>query len=144
MHEVFRFIQPDGGGHKGTSVCRHEGCTKTTREAKPYCSEHIENGWYIQRVLAELERAEEEEAILASGEGRIPRTGFYYRETLLLLRSKDFTGKGLARRLDICHPAALRLIVLLTEDGLARSSMTSRGDMTVSGTGSQDLLEDGE
>jgi hypothetical protein len=139
MNDVFRLIRPDGGQHKGTSSCKHQSCSKTTREAKPYCSDHIESSCYVQKILDELKRRDAEEAILNKERGKLPKDGFFYRETLLLLRSKDFTVKGLARRLDLSHAAAARLIRLMDRDGLARKNQTSRGELTISGLGARDL-----
>lgn len=96
----------------------------------------------MQRILRIREEAAEEERVLNLQRGRISKQGFYYRETLLLLRSKDFTAKGLARRLDITHYAASRLIVMMTLDGLVKRDATSRGDMTIGGLGQCDLAGD--
>jgi len=142
MFEIFRSVTPNGGQHKGTSSCRAKDCKRSTREGKPFCSEHIECAPYVQHILKIREEAAEEERVLNLQRGRISKTGFYYRETLLLLRSKDFTTKGLARRLDISHHAAGRLIVMMALDGLATQASTSRGDMTISGVGHRDLAED--
>jgi predicted HTH transcriptional regulator len=114
---------------------------KSTREGKPFCSVHIENAPYVQRILGILRERNKEEEKLNKTRGRIPKDGFFYRETLLLLRTKDFTAKGLARRLDISHHAAKRLIALVANDGLAKRSQTSRGDLTISGLGKMDLAE---
>jgi len=88
--------------------------------------------------MAELTRRGAEEEILERDRGRIPTDGFFYRETLLLLRGRDYTVKGLARKLDLSHKAAARLIVLVAGDSLATKSTTSRGDLTISGLGAHD------
>ncbi len=142
MKDIIRLIVPNSGQHKGSSHCSHPSCSKTTREAKPFCSAHIENAPYVQKILAELQRRADEETVLERARGKIPTDGFFYRETLLLLRTKDFTVKGLARRLDLSHEAAARLIVLMAADKLAIKSSTSRGDLTISGLGSRDLASD--
>lgn len=139
MFEGLRQILPQGGSHKGTSPCQNKGCAKTTREGKPFCSEHIERAPYVKRILTILKGRDEEEAKLLAGEEEINPHGFFYKETLLLLRSKDFTGKALARRLDISHAAARRLIDLMYAGGLCKRGNTSRGDLTISGLGPRDL-----
>lgn len=141
MYEIFRSVLPEGGQHKGTSPCNASGCMRSTREGKPFCSDHIENAPYVRQILGILTARAEEERVLELKRGRIPKTGFFYRECLLLLRSKDFTTKGLARRLDLSHHAAERLIKLIARDGLARKGETSRGDVTISGLGDQDLAD---
>lgn len=139
MFEALRYLVPQGGSHKGTSPCQLHGCKRSTREAKPYCSEHIENTPYVKRLLEILAGRDKEEVVLTKGRGTIPKDGFFYRETLLLLRAKDFTAKALSRRLDISHDAANRLIVLMAGDGLAKVGKTARGDLTLSGLAPKDL-----
>lgn len=142
MFETFRSIIPDAGQHKGTSPCQEKGCLRSTREGKPFCSDHIESAPYVQRILGILAARDEEERILELRRGRINKDGFFYRETLLLLRSKDFTAKGLARRLDLSHHATRRLIRMIAKDGLAIEGETGRGDVTISGLGDRDLAFD--
>lgn len=139
MFEFLRPILPEGGQHKGTSPCKARACDRSTREGKPFCSEHIESAPYVAKILQILEDRAEEERILLSQDGGIPKKGFFYTETLLLLRSKNFTAKGLSRRLDINHDAAKRLIVLMGRDGLVKVAHTSRGDLTISGLAPKDL-----
>ena len=144
MFDVFRAVIPDGGQHKGTSNCRFQGCPKTTREGKPFCSTHIESAPYIKVILSKLADSKVEEKLLDSPDEDRPfnlDTSFFVRETLLLLRTKDFTSKGLARRLDITHNAARLLISLMHNNRLARMRKTSRGDLTISGLGPRDLCE---
>jgi hypothetical protein len=139
MFETLRQILPEGGQHKGTSPCKAETCKKSTREGKPFCSAHIESAPYVRKILDILAGRALEEEVLEKQRGRIPADGFFYRETLLLLRSKDFTAKGLSRRLDISHHAAERLIAMMDVDKLAKRGATSRGDMTISGLAPRDL-----
>jgi len=142
MAFVLRSILADGGTHKGTSSCSAKGCTKTTREGKPYCSNHIECGWYIRVILSKLASASEEAAILDNPDGgELPRDGFYVREGLLLLRMGSYTAKGFSRKLDLSHDAAKRLIEMLAKWGLARMNRTPRKDLTISGLGKPDLAE---
>ena len=59
-----------GGGKKGKSIravqgsvlCSFEGCSKRTCDRKPYCHDHTEHNPHAARVLAELERKEQERA----------------------------------------------------------------------------------
>ena len=142
MFEIVRQVLPDGGQHKGTSSCQAEKCKRATREGKPFCSGHIEQAPYVASILDILEKRGAEEAILESGKGKVSGDGFFYKETLLLLRTKNFTAKALSRRLDISHKAADRLIRLLVKDKLAVATATQRGDLILSGVGPQDLAVD--
>lgn len=137
---MLRPIIPDGGTHKGTSECQDRSCGKSTREGKPYCSKHIEQGWYIRQVIAQLKEAEQELADLekADHEDPVRIGGFYIRETLLLLRMGSYSIKALSRRLDVSHLAARRLIDMLDALGMAVKKETS-GGLTISGIGAPDL-----
>ena len=128
--DTLRPIIPDGGSHKGTGHCAKTGCPNTTREGKPYCPLHIEEGWYIQDILAELDRREAEIERLKNG-GTIDRDGHLVREALILLRLSSYTSKNLARRLDVPHEAAERLIHLLVRWKFANKGATERGDVTI-------------
>lgn len=139
--DSLRSVLPESGQHKGTSPCKAKDCEKSTREGKPYCSAHIEQAPYVAKILAILVDRDEEERVLNLKKGRISADGFFYRETLLLLRSKDFTAKGLARRLDLSHHASERLIALMAKDRLVIREFTSRGDTTISGLGAHDLAD---
>lgn len=139
---MLKILLPDAGQHKGSCTCSHDNCVKSTREGKPYCSNHIEHCTYIQVILAELARRGKEERILDRKRGNVPKDGFFVREGLLLLRTKEFTIKAFSRRLDISHHAAERLISMLVRWGHARRIRTGRGGTTVSRIGVRDL-EDG-
>jgi hypothetical protein len=136
-----RAIVPDAGLHKGPRECEIDGCGKTTREGKPFCSKHIEHAPYIQEVLWRLEKRATEEAILDAGVELPPCEGFFVNEAILILRTRDFTVKSFSRRLDISHRAAERLIDLLVEWGHAMRKRTSRGGNMVRGVAPKDLID---
>jgi hypothetical protein len=136
-----RAIIPDPGLHKGTRECEVDGCGKTTREGKPYCSKHIEQSPYIQEVQKRLDLRAAEETLLEHRPADIPCDGFFVNEAILILRTRDFTVKSFSRRLDISHRAAENLIVRLVEWGHIRRKKTSRGGNVVIGTAPKDLVD---
>jgi len=136
-----RPLLPESGTHKGTRNCEAQGCSKSTREGKPFCSKHVESSPYIQSIQRQLDNRAIEEAMLEGGRRLLNQNGFFVRESLLLLRTKDFTAKSFSRRLDISHKAAERLIDLLVRWGYARRVKTSRGGSTVSGIAPMDLAD---
>jgi hypothetical protein len=136
-----RPLLPNSGSHKGTRDCEADGCRKSTREGKPYCSKHIENAPYIKSIQAQLDQRDAEELVLEKGRRLISKDGFFVREAVLLLRTKDFTVKSFSRRLDISHKAAGRLIELLVRWKLAKEVKTSRGGKTISGLRTKDLVD---
>jgi hypothetical protein len=136
-----RPLLPSSGTHKGTRDCEAVGCRKSTREGKPYCSNHIEKAPYIVGILGKLDQRAQEEAILEKGRRHIPQDGFFVKEAVLLLRTKDFTIKSFSRRLDISHKAAARLVDLLVKWGHAKQVKTARGGKTISGLAHKDLVD---
>ena len=136
-----RPLLPEPGTHKGTRDCEAGGCSKSTREGKPYCSKHVESSPYIQSIQRQLDKRAAEEKVLERGIRFVDQSGFFVRESLLLLRTKDFTAKSFSRRLDISHKAAERLIDLLVRWGYAKRIKTSRGGSTVSGIAPMDLAD---
>ncbi len=141
MFDVFRAVVPDGGQHKGTSNCKAKRCPKSTRDGKPYCSRHIEEAPYVKAILKKLANRAKEEKLLVEAKRSLAPDSFLIRETILLLRTKDYSAKGLARRLDIPHVASKRLIFLMNKKGLAKRHESSRGEVSISGLGERDLRE---
>lgn len=139
---MFQMFMPPKTEHKGTCTCTFKGCKKTTREGKPFCSPHVENSPYIKKILAEIKKRDKEERKLNLTRGNISQDGFFVREALLLLRTRDFTAKAFSRRLDISHHAASRLIAMMVKWGYAKQTRTTRGGSTISGCRGRDL-EDG-
>ena len=136
-----RPLLPSPGLHKGTRSCEVKGCSKTTREGKPYCSPHVNESPYIQKILRKLEGRNAEQVLLEKPRRLIPKDGFFVKEALLLLRTKDFTAKSFSRRLDISHKASERLIDLLVRWGYAERVKSARGGTTVRGTAPRDLAD---
>ena len=134
-------LLPGPGSHKGTRNCSSTGCSKSTREGKPFCSNHIAQSPYIMLIQSKLDGRAAEEVMLEKGRRLIPQNGFFVKEALLLLRTKDFTAKSFSRRLDISHKATERLIDLLVRWGQVKRTQTARGGSTVSGLAPQDLAD---
>jgi len=136
-----RPLLPESGTHKGTRDCSEIGCSKSTREGKPFCSKHIELSPYIQSIRDQLAKRDDEEKALEAGKRLIAPNGFFVREAVLLLRTKEFTAKSFSRRLDISHKAAARLVDLLIRWGHARRVRSIRGGSTISGIAPMDLAD---
>lgn len=134
-------LLPDSGSHKGTRNCEAQGCEKSTREGKPFCSNHIAQSPYIMLIQSKLDGRAEEEKVLEKGRRLISQSGFFVKEALLLLRTKDFTAKSFSRRLDISHKATERLIDLLVRWGQVKRTQTARGGSTISGLAPRDLAD---
>jgi hypothetical protein len=112
-----------------TDHCRHPGCGASTREGKPYCSNHIEHCEYIQKVLAEIDRRDNESRVLDSGRW-VAQNGHLVREALLILDGGTFTAARLGRMLDITEKAADTLIRMMARKGYVRISFSDTGALS--------------
>ena len=128
---VFRAIyQSSSAARVGNPQCDEPGCVRTTRENKPYCSEHVERAEYVQALMAELELRDSEADALVAGKP-IAADGHLVRETLLMLRQGSYTSAKLSRLMDISHEATEALIRYLHERQLAIMSKTDRGAIII-------------
>lgn len=119
-----------GTGKIANPNCSASSCDRTTREGKLYCSDHVEMGNYVKKILRELELRESEARALEVGD-LIDTKGHLIRETILMLKQGSYTEAKLARLMDISHKAASALIKQLHESGLARVGHTDRGALTI-------------
>jgi len=127
---IFRRLSSAGGGKVANPNCAESSCKKTTREGKPYCSDHVELGNYVKKVLRELALRDSESRQLEAGALINPK-GHLIRETLLMLKQGSYTEAKLARLMDISHKAASELIKQIYDRGLARIGHTDRGALTI-------------
>ena len=123
-------------GRVANPECEFSGCKRTTREGKPFCSDHVESSPYVKAVMAEIALRDDEERLLAKGE---PPScdGHLVRETLLTLEQGSFTSAKLSRLMDISHDATETLIRFMAKEGLVRMSKTDRGALVISRTEDQ-------
>ena len=76
---------PTQGRHE-LRRCEAVGCDRSTREGKPYCSEHVAGHPYVQELLAQIDGAEGElERVRVGGASRVDPDGLMARELLLQL-----------------------------------------------------------
>lgn len=112
-----------------TDRCHKPGCNASTREGKPFCSDHIENCDYIKKVLAEIDRRDNESRVLDSGRW-VAQNGHLVREALLLLDGGTFTAARLGRMLDISEKAADTLIRMMARKGYVRIGFSDTGALS--------------
>lgn len=128
---MLRPLVPTGSSNRPiASKCQLANCGTSTREGKPYCSSHVEEIPYVQRILHELELREKESKRLDRGR-YIDVDGHLVRETLLLLDQGSYTSAKLARLLDLNHAAAETLIRMMFRKKLAKMGRTDRGATTI-------------
>lgn len=57
-----------GSGARGEAVrCDVPGCSSSTREGKPYCSEHVDYNPYVSRLLDQIAERDKEDEAARSG-----------------------------------------------------------------------------
>lgn len=114
-----------------TLVCAHLGCSETTRERKPYCTEHVTQLPYVEALLARLaERERELEEVAARGFRAVDVDGLNASELLLQL---SLFGARTAPRM--CRDLQLELAVAegfayaLARAGYVTLGHTARGHL---------------
>ena len=128
---VFRARVPvPSTGKAANPRCNEKSCKRTTREGKPYCSDHVELSTYVKTILTQLDLRDSEAERLAAGK-TIARRGHLIRETLLMLTQGSYTAAKLSRLMDIGHKAAETLIRIMDKQGLAKMGKTDRGALTI-------------
>ena len=129
---LFRTMLPTGStGRTSNPRCASGPCERTTREGKPYCSDHVELSPYVRKVMEELALRDKEALALAKDEP-ISRDGHLVRETLLMLEQGSYTSAKLSRLMDIPHDSTESLIRLMGKGGLAKTGKTDRGALIIS------------
>ncbi len=129
---LFRTMLPAGvNGRTSNPRCDAITCERTTREGKPYCSDHVELSPYVKGVMEELALRDTEARALANDQP-IKRDGHLVRETLLMLEQGAYTSAKLSRLMDIPHDSTETLIRIMAREGLAKMSKTDRGALVIS------------
>lgn len=111
--------------------CEKEGCNNTTREGKPYCSDHVLDHVYAGTVHR-LVMQRQQEAWLLEWRGvmcGIREDWLLVQETLAYLKHNGpKTVEGLARQLGIHAENHMRpLAEWLINNGIVKKSSTKRG-----------------
>lgn len=76
--------------------CEADGCHETTRNGKPYCTEHVELLPYVNRLMEQLEQRDAElDRVSKRGPRMVDPQGITAQEILLQL--KLYGGRTIAR-----------------------------------------------
>ena len=127
--------------HYGTSRrnnprhCAFDGCFESTREGKPYCSEHVERHDYVQSILATLmmQESEQERAIKRGGKRHIKDDSLTVKEMVNYLRIHgDRTIPRLCRDLQMDESIVKVYGEHLVERGICSMRTTVRGTPVLS------------
>ena len=128
---ISRLFAPKSNNSKvANPKCGDKSCGRSTREGKPYCSDHVEQSPYVAKLIKELSLRDAEADKLQIG-GKIEQDSHLVRETMLLLSQCSYTAAKLSRVMDIPQIAAENLIALLHDFGLAIMTKTDRGAIVI-------------
>ena len=126
-----RIVLPSTSGTPSESRrCKKDGCALSTRDGKPYCPIHVAEAAYPRGLLAEIQKRQDEQALLLQKK-KITEDGHLIRETTLLLSWTACTERRLGRMLDIPHRAVEVLVQQLEELGRVKKTRTPRGSVIV-------------
>lgn len=113
--------------------CQLQGCSKRTRERKPFCSEHVELHPYAQKIKKALrDRDAELERVERSGIRHVDLGGMTAQEIVLQLRLHGTrTVPRLARDLVIPESVMQHFVRALRRRGVVSVGRTPRGILSV-------------
>lgn len=129
-----------------TRTCSTPGCGDTTREGKPYCTEHVESHPYVQFLLKRVaDRDIEDEAVRMQGSSAVNIDGITVEEITLQLRTNGTrTVERLCREIALDKSVIRSYIVAMKAAGLVTVSWTDRHSMaaTLVSHNPEDLIEE--
>jgi Tfp pilus assembly protein PilF len=116
--------------------CEAPDCDRTTREGKPFCSEHVAQNDYASKVLAEIAKRERQDEYVLRPNTKpknYPTDGVTAQSILQQLSEKGTrTKERLCRELNIEKPLLDAYTEALVRKRLIRVGRTSRGSETLS------------
>jgi len=116
-----------------TRICEEASCSNTTRENKPFCSNHVERADYVQDILHAIKNQEiEQEKALSQGIRAIKRDSLTVKEIILTLSQKgEKTINYLCRDLQLPEDVMLVYAKFLVKHKIAKRHRTHRGSETL-------------
>lgn len=118
------------GHSKEVRYCDHPGCLETTRERKPYCSEHVLENPYAVVLVTETERHELEIAGGKEGKDPVDPNGTVAADVLGWIRQNGASTAGRIGRVLTCSEERAEWIMKgLERSGLLVLSRTRRGSL---------------
>jgi len=130
-----RFIPADRtSDRRGPSRrCEHPGCNEATRENKPFCSEHIEDSPYLQRLTAQLAAKENEETLVGlRGASEVEEDSETLKEIQNILEiTGPRTTLALAKATMLDEKALSGYLNYLKKKGLIKTTRNRRGNTVV-------------
>lgn len=113
--------------------CKVEGCSRTTREGKDFCTNHVELHPYVDSLLSRMTQRDEEDAdVRRLGSSRVNLDGITVSEILLCLRQGGTkTEERLTREVQLDKTIIHNYLIRLSAEGVIRFGRTSRNNISV-------------
>ena len=117
----------------GTRACERSGCSKTTREGKPFCPDHVEQHPYVQTILGGLaEREAETQRVRTKGPSAVDPAGLTAQELVLHLSLHGSrTVERLSREFQLESQVINDYVHALRDEGKVVLGRTTRGSTVV-------------
>lgn len=119
-----------------TRKCEVPECDQSTREGKPYCSEHVGKNSYAAKVLADIARRDAEDTFVLNPRTKVkdyPIDGVTARAIVQNVRENGTrTKERLCRELNIEKKLLDAYSKALIRSGVLRLGRTGRGSETLS------------
>ncbi|MEZ6187046.1 MAG: hypothetical protein R3F62_18805 [Planctomycetota bacterium] len=122
---------PKGGRRIPAPLCERPGCTETTRERKPYCTEHVTDHGYVQELLDQLDAIEREvKDVRKSGSRAVSLDGPTSLDLLGFLRENGARSvPRLARDLNLPVEVVKHYVTALARAGKIQTRRDARGTL---------------
>ncbi len=118
-----------------TKICEAPGCNKSTREKKPFCSDHVEMHPYVQELLKAMadQAAEQEKVDQKISAQHVPADSLTVQEIINHIKVHGSrTVERLARELNFEVELIHRYVNTLVSRGVLKRGQTKRGSVIVS------------
>ena len=119
----------------GARTCERQGCHQSTREGKPFCSEHVGLNPYALRIAQEIVKRDSEDAVVAAG--NTPASGYNVQGLTAQAILQHLVEHGTRTKARLCRELILERKVLdgyveaLIKKGIVSEGMTRRGAATL-------------
>lgn len=111
-------------------ICDVYNCWRTTREGKPFCTEHVELHPEIIALKAEIARREREAQLAHNGKRHLlDVNGSLAREILGIIQERGATVERISRSAHLSHDGATSFLRALAEAGLVALSKNRRDSL---------------
>lgn len=118
-----------------TKTCEAPGCSKSTREKKPFCSDHVEMHPYVQELLKAVadQTAEQKKVDQKISAQHVPADSLTVQEIINHIKVHGSrTVERLARELNFEVELIHRYVNTLISRGVLKIGRTKRGSTIVS------------